>query len=60
MDYVLTITQFREELLIVELEQEINSMRWRGEFTPSGTAPAPKNRRCAACDRRPCGDLVRM
>ncbi len=33
MDYVLTVSQLGDDSVTVELEQEFNSQRWRGDFS---------------------------
>lgn len=39
VDYVLTVSAQGEEFLTVELEQEYNNLRWRGDFTAECACP---------------------
>jgi hypothetical protein len=39
VDYVLTVCTQGDEFLTVELEQEFNAFRWRGDFTAECTYP---------------------
>ena len=33
VDYVLTVSQLGDDSVTIELEQEFNSQRWRGDFS---------------------------
>jgi hypothetical protein len=50
VDYVLTVSQLGEDSVTVELEQEFNSMRWRGDFTAE----------CTYCAVRCCLDNFQL
>jgi hypothetical protein len=56
VDYVLTVSQLGDDSVTVELEQEFNSQRWRGDFSAEcecGPEMAPRRVQVPSLDRLP-------